>query len=200
MLEALRVARLWLPAGGLAEPGFAVLVEVARRRGVALEERGAGDPPFAAGDLRIETLWPPRGEAARGLRDNDRSLVLRVRVEGEETRVLLPGDIEAAAEAALLARGAPLAAELLKLPHHGSRTSSSAAFLERVGAQVAIASAPCLGRFAMPHTEVRRRAAAAGASLWWTGRDGAVLVSLSRPALARGLAPFVGSAERWRCQ
>jgi len=65
---------------------------------------------------------------------------------------------------------------------------------------VAIASAPCLGRFAMPHTEVRQRAAAAGASLYWTGRDGAVLVSLARPLLARGLAPFARSGERWRCQ
>jgi len=121
-------------------------------------------------------------------------------VEGEGTRVLLPGDIEGAAEGRLLAAGAPLAAELLKLPHHGSRTSSGEAFLARVEPWVAIASAPCLGRFAMPHTEVRRRAAAAGASLWWTGRDGAVLVALSRPALARGLAPFARHGERWRCQ
>jgi competence protein ComEC len=145
-------------------------------------------------------LWPPRGEAARGLRDNDRSLVLRVELEGEGTRVLLPGDIEAAAEAALVAAGAPLAADVLKLPHHGSRTSSGAVFLARVGAALAIASAPCLGRFAMPHTEVRRGAAAAGASLWWTGRDGAVVVSLSRPLVGRGLAPAGRPRERWRCQ
>jgi competence protein ComEC len=176
---------------------------VARRgpRATPWSSKGAAArSSFAAGDLRVEVLWPPRGDAARGLRDNDRSLVLRVEVEGEGTRVLLPGDIEAAAEARLLAAGAPLAAELLKLPHHGSRTSSGAAFLARVGPQLAIASAPCLGRFAMPHPSVRERAAAAGASLWWTGRDGAVLVALSRPALARGLAPFVGRAERWRCQ
>jgi len=65
---------------------------------------------------------------------------------------------------------------------------------------VAIASVPCLGRFAMPHPEVRGRAAAAGASFWWTGRDGAVVVGLARPVLVRGLAPFARRGERWRCQ
>jgi competence protein ComEC len=200
VLEAVPTARLWLPAGGAAEPGFAALLATARRRGVAVEERGAGDPPVAFGDLWVETPWPPRSDTARALRDNDRSLVLRVRAEGEQTRVLLTGDVEAAAEGALLADPSSLEAEVLKLAHHGSRTSSGRAFLERVGAQVAIASAPCLGRFAMPHTEVRRRAAAAGASLWWTGRDGAVVVSLTRLLVARGLAPAQRPRERWRCQ
>jgi competence protein ComEC len=88
---------------------------------------------------------------------------------------------------------------VLKLAHHGSRTSSGEAFLRAVAPEVAIASAPCLGRFAMPHAEVRRRVAAVGASLWWTGRDGAVLVALTRPRLAVGLAPVAPPRERWRC-
>ena len=122
--------------------------------------------------------------------------MLRVEVGG--SRVLLTGDAERAAEVALLARGS-LAAEVLKLGHHGSRTSSSAAFLEAVGAELAIASAPCLGRFVMPHPDVQRRVAAAGASLWWTGRDGAVIVGLARPRVALGLAPSRDRRQRWRC-
>jgi competence protein ComEC len=197
VLEGLPVERLWLPRGALAEPGFAELVAIARRRGIRIEERGAGDPPFAAGDLRIETLWPPQDALARGLADNDRSLVLRVTADA--SRVLLPGDAQAAAEAALLASGADLAAEVLKLPHHGSRTSSSAAFLQAVGAEVALASAPCLGRFGMPHREVVTRVAGARASLWWTGRDGAVFVGLARPRAVVALAPPRAPVERWRC-
>jgi competence protein ComEC len=197
VLSALPVGRLWLPRGGLAEADFAELVEIARRRRVRVEERGAGDPPFEAGDLRIAPLWPPPADAARGLGDNDRSLVLRVEVAG--TRVLLAGDVQAAAERALLARGTPLAADVLKLPHHGSRTSSSDAFLAAVGAEVALASAPCLGRFGMPHAEVVERVARARGSLWWTGRDGALLVALSRPLSAAGLAPVAARSERWRC-
>jgi competence protein ComEC len=106
--------------------------------------------------------------------------------------VLLPGDIEQAAEQALLARGAPLSAEILKLPHHGSRSSSSLAFLRAVGPRIAIASAPCRGRWAMPHDEVRDRLRSLGASLWWTGRDGAVRVGLG----ARLHAVGTGSARR----
>jgi len=197
VLEGLAVARLWLPRGALAEPDFGALVAIAYRRGVRVEERGAGDPPFEAGDLRIETLWPAEDALARGLGDNDRSLVLRV--TAGVSRVLLPGDAQAAAEAALLASGADLAAEVLKLPHHGSRTSSSVAFLEAVGPEVVLASAPCLGRFGMPHAEVVARAARARASLWWTGRDGALLVALRGPRAVVGLAPAPPPDQRWGC-
>jgi competence protein ComEC len=195
VLERIPTGRLWLPPGGRADPAFVPLLRAAARAHVAVEERAAGDPPFAAGDLRLETLWPPR--APLGLGDNDRSLVLRAEVDG--VRVLLPGDVEAAAETALGTDGAALRAEVLKLAHHGSRTSSTDAFLRAVAPEVAIASAPCLGRFGMPHAEVRRRVRAAGASLWWTGRDGAVFVALARPRLALGLAPLAAPRERWRC-
>jgi hypothetical protein len=51
----------------------------------------------------------------------------------------------------------------------------------------------------MPHADVRARVRAAGASLWWTGRDGAVVVGLARPIVVRGLAPPRPRGERWRC-
>lgn len=197
VLETVRVGALWLPHGGRADPGFASLVAAAARRGVPVEEHGTGDAMRRVGDLAIEPLWPPRGGAAvRGLGDNDRSLALRVEVAG--TRVLLTGDLEERAERALLARHA-LDAEVLKLGHHGSRTSSTAAFLAAVGPEIAVASAPCLGRFAMPHTEVRRRLETERASLWWTGRDGATFVGLERPRVAVGLARARVAGERWTC-
>ena len=115
---------------------------------------------------------------------NDRSLTLRVDVAGRS--VLLAGDVEAAAEAALLAGGAPLRADVLKLSHHGSRTSSTRAFLDGVGGAVAVASAPRWSRFGMPHREVVERAQRAGYSVWWTGRDGAVLIGLDPVLYARG--------------
>jgi competence protein ComEC len=178
VLEALPVAQLWIPAGARDEPGFAALLAVAARRGVAVRERGAGDAAWARNDLVVQPLWPPReGAVSTRDRSNDRSLVLHVALAG--VRVLLPGDLEAAGEGALLASGADLAAELLKLPHHGSRTSSSPEFLAAVGARWAVASAPRAGRFGMPHAEVLARLEADGVGLAWTGRDGAVLVGLA---------------------
>ncbi len=182
VLRAIPVDELWLPGGGLAEPAFAEAVAAAHERGVSVRERARGATPVWLGDLRVATLWPPArgGPSSR----NDRSLVLRVEVDG--LRLLLPGDLEADAEAALLQSPGALRAHVLKLAHHGSRTSSTPDFLAAVGPDVAVASAPRFGRFEMPHAEVRDRLRRAGSALWWTGRDGAVGVALGRRLWVRG--------------
>jgi competence protein ComEC len=172
-----------LPFGGASDRAFAALVAEAQGLGVRVEERGAGSPPDAIGDLFVAALWPPRAEVASRSR-NDRSLALRIDVGGHS--VLLAGDLESGAEAALVASGAPLRVDVLKLCHHGSRTSSSRAFLDAVGGAVAVASAPRWSRFGMPHAEVVSRAQQAGYAFWWTGRDGAVLVGLEPILYVRG--------------
>ena len=174
VLRSLEVGEVWLPLGSGGDPAFAALADAARRERVPVFERGAGSRPWVRGGLVATPLWPRRD--AGGVSRNDRSLVVRVAVAGR--RVLLPGDLEAEGEQALLASRADLRADVLKLPHHGSRSSSTRAFLAAVGASVAISSAPCEGRFRMPHPEVVRRTHAHGASLWWTGRDGAVRIGL----------------------
>jgi competence protein ComEC len=170
LLDALPVGALWLPLGGARDPGFAELRAAAARARVPVREIGADHPEQALGDLRVTPLWP--APEARGSR-NERSLALRVEVGAR--RLLLLGDL-GAAEARLLAAGAPLRADVLVLPHHGSRGSSSEALLAAVAPEVAIVSAPCRGR--LPHPDALARARGAGASLWWTGRDGALLVGL----------------------
>jgi competence protein ComEC len=182
VLRALPVARLWLPHGAIDDPAFAATIAAAQAAGAQVEEQGAAGAPLEVGDLRVEPLWPPPGDDAASR--NDRSLTLRVRVGGRS--VLLPGDLEDAAERRLLASGVALHADVLKLAHHGSRTSSSAAWLAAVGGSVAVASAPRFGRFGMPHPEVVARAVDAGYALWWTGRDGAVLVGLDPTLPVRG--------------
>jgi competence protein ComEC len=109
-----------------------------------------------------------------------------VRVDVAGRALLFPGDIEAGAEAQLVASNAALAADVLKLPHHGSRTSSSARFLDAVAGAVAVVSAPRFSRFGMPHREVVARVSADGYAVWWTGRDGAVLIGLDPRLWVRG--------------
>jgi competence protein ComEC len=184
VLRALPVGEIWVPHGTRASEALAGVLGAARERGTPVRERGAGSPAVAFGSLRVVPLWPP--PVAAPTAPNDRSLVVRIDVAGR--RALLPGDLETSAEAALLASGADLRADVLKLAHHGSRTSSSGAFLDAVGACVAVASAPCGGRFGMPHTRVLARARERGLSIWWTGRDGAVMVGLAEPLTAFGFA------------
>ncbi len=182
VLRAFPTARVWLPHGGVGDRAFADVVAAARAAGVVVEEQGAGGTALLVGDLRVAPLWPPPGE--RDASRNDRSLTLHVEIAGRS--VLLPGDLEAAAEAQVLAAGVPLQADVLKLGHHGSRTSSTAAWLSAVDGVVAIASAPRTGRFGMPHSTVVERTRAGGYALWWTGRDGAVLIGLEPVVHVRG--------------
>ncbi len=181
VVEALPVGEVWLPRGSEDDPAFAELRAAAAQRGVPVLERGTGDPERAIGDLGVRSLWPDGQPRWRG---NDASLVLHVTVAA--TGVLLPGDLGARAEAALAATAGDLRADLLLLPHHGSRTSGSDTLLAATAAQVAVASAPCHGRFGMPHPEVVARARRRGLSVWWTGRDGAVWAALGEPLWMRG--------------
>ena len=186
VLSSLPVGALWLSQGSAGDPGFVEAVAAAREAGVPVREISAADPAQRLGDLRVEPVWPaPGAEGAR----NERSL--GVRVEAGRHSVLLLGDL-GTSEPALLAReGSRLRSDVLVLPHHGSRRSSSAALLAQVSPEIAIVSAPCRGR--LPHPSSLARARAARASLWWTGRDGAVIVALGDSLAA---LPFA----EWRPQ
>ena len=102
---------------------------------------------------------------------NDASLVLRI-VHGA-TRVLLTGDVESTAEATLVRRGA-LDATIVKVPHHGSRTSSTRGLVAATRPGVAVAMLGAKNRFGFPAREVRERYRDAGALWLQSDRDGAV--------------------------
>jgi competence protein ComEC len=70
-----------------------------------------------------------------------------------------------------------LRADVLKVGHHGSRTSSSPAFVAAVGPSEAVISAGCRNRFGHPHPSTLATLSAAGARIWRTDRDGAVVVT-----------------------
>lgn len=105
--------------------------------------------------VRFELLHPAAGDYAGGLKPNALSCVLRVATPG--AAVLLAGDIEARQEAALVAAGAPLRADLLLVPHHGSKTSSTGPFLAAVQPTLAVVQAGYRNRFGHPAPEVVQR-------------------------------------------
>jgi len=195
VLRSIPVGELWLPYGALREAGFRSSLELAQLYGVRVRECGAGSATREFGGMRVTPLWPPADTPPGS--NNNASLVVRVDVAGR--RLLFPGDIEASAEAALVTSGADLRADVLALPHHGSRTSSSAPFLAAVAAEVALVSAPCGGRYEMPHPEVVARVRAHGLPLWWTGRDGALLVGLTSPLHVAGF-PDPAEPLPFRCR
>ncbi|HWA39072.1 MAG TPA: ComEC/Rec2 family competence protein, partial [Burkholderiales bacterium] len=134
--------------------------------------------PCIAGDawawdgVRFEVLHPAHAAGRR----NDRSCVLRVDAQGAS--MLLTGDIERAGEAELVAAGRDLRSDALLVPHHGSRSSSTPAFIAAVAPRWAIAAAGYRSRFGHPHPEVLARYRDAGVEVRRTDLDGAVHVRL----------------------
>ena len=128
-------------------------------RGVPHHDCVAGQA-WAWDGVHFEMLHPLPGAAALAPKPNAVSCVLRV--QGRSSSLLLAGDIEAAQEAALLARGAALQSEVLIVPHHGSRTSSTAPFLDAVAPRVAVVQAAYRSRFGHPAPDVLARYAARG--------------------------------------
>jgi competence protein ComEC len=120
----------------------------------------------------VAVLHPPAGWPPGSL--NDSSLTLRVARGG--VGVLLTGDVEERAESALLREPGGVASAVLKVPHHGSRTSSTQAFLAAVAPRVAVMSVGADNRYRLPAPEVEARYRAAGVCVLRTDRCGAITV------------------------
>ncbi|HEX8500871.1 MAG TPA: ComEC/Rec2 family competence protein [Pyrinomonadaceae bacterium] len=146
----------------------------AREAGVPLHLVGRGDR-LRFGGVTIEVLWPPPDADPRAPSGNDDSVVLRIRY-GRRT-FLLTGDVEARAEHALVAAGDALACDALKVAHHGSRTSSTDAFVAATRPALAVVSVGRDSPYGHPHAEVVRRWRDAGARVLTTGERGTVTVS-----------------------
>jgi len=140
--------------------------------------RCAADERWEWDGVRFELLHPSKATTAA--RRNNLSCVLRV-VAGSQA-VLLTGDIERAAEAEMVGERRALRSEVLLVPHHGSRTSSTAEFIAAVAPSWAIVPVGYRSRFGHPNAEVLERYRSAGVRLLRTDMDGAVAVSIG-PAL-----------------
>ncbi len=133
--------------------------------------------------VRFEVLHPQAEDYGKARRSNALSCVLRIG-NGTQT-VLLAGDIEKAQEARLLADGAALRADWLLVPHHGSKTSSTAAFLDAVAPQTALVQAGYRNRFGHPAPEVVARYAQRDVQLLSSAQCGAARWHSEQPRTTR---------------
>jgi competence protein ComEC len=182
VLAAVSVGELWDTGQSSAEAHMehtssaaARVVSDAETRGVRIRDPAqlCGRPRTFAGAV-IEVLWPcPRYDPDYD--PNDNSLVLRIAYGAHS--FLFTGDIEAHAEAALTAGAVPLRADVLKVPHHGSRTSSSEALLHAVSPALAVISAGAVNRFGHPHVDVTDRLQSAVPHVIDIGRSGGTVVT-----------------------
>lgn len=183
------IDEVWASPELAATPCVHELLELSRAR---FRDLARGDR-VTLGRLGFDVLGPPREGTAK---DNDRSLVLAVEAAGR--RLLLTGDIERRAELELLSSDPRrLRCDLLKVPHHGSATSSSERFLAAAGARLAIVSCGVGNRFGHPAPAVVERLARVGVRTLRTDQVGGVIVrwrrdgpfAISLPGTPRAVLP-----------
>src|SRR5262249_28237696 len=145
------------------------LYAVAAENRVALHKYAAGDS-FAWGGSQVRVLSPPPGWQPRPKRENDDSLVLLI--THSETSALMAGDLVKRLEKLVVAESPH--ADLLKVAHHGSATSTIPEFLAAVQPKVAVISAGYHNSFGHPRPEVLERLQGANVSTYRTDMLGIV--------------------------
>src|SRR5215212_2952847 len=156
------------PAG---DPEFAKFSQTLAQTNTHAETIEAGDVIYF-GDVAVSVLWPlASGESST----NNDSIVLRIQY-GERS-ILLTGDIEQSTERALIAAQQQLHADVIKVPHHGSRTSSTEGFVLATKPQLAVISVGRHSRFGHPHKDVVERWESNGATVLTTGNSGTITIT-----------------------
>jgi len=187
----LRPQEVWYGAEPTS-PIYAATLDEYVARGARLRPFSVGSTTIDSGTNRMEVHVSAIGDA------NEDSLVLRICVptgarDAPEICVLLAGDIEREREAQFAEASTPLRATYLKLPHHGSGTSSSAAFLDAVRPQVAVTHLGANNRFGFPSATVTDRLEDRGVRVGRTDQGCAPVFGVTR-----GQWWYEERCARWR--
>ncbi|MBA3672283.1 MAG: ComEC family DNA internalization-related competence protein, partial [Gemmatimonadaceae bacterium] len=189
VLRALRPSRLLDPGYAGSTPSYHDALDAAHERQMPWQRVRPGDSLVV--DEVVLTALAPDSAWASGLQDaNLASTVLIVNAGG--VRVLLTGDAEGPEEEWLLTHAATLGADVLKVGHHGSRTSTTPAFLAAVHPRLALVSVGAHNAYGHPDAEVMDALRSAGATVLRTDQSGTIVLRL-----ANGLIDVETRDARW---
>ena len=184
VLRDIRTRLVILRAGPPAPdtPEALDLLKLAETKKIALRTTQAGERLPLSTKTESLVLNPPREGDLSAFSENDLSVVLKLDYGGAS--VLLSGDIEAKVERRILREGVPVQSEVVKVPHHGSNSSSLEEFLGGVRPKVAVVSCGRENIYRHPSRNVLDRYEELGVRLFRTDRDGAIVVRVLPNRLA----------------
>jgi competence protein ComEC len=197
ILRNFRVRQFW--DNGVREPSawYSALRQTAIDRRIYRDLSANGLEVRTVDGVRLELLHPsaafrPPSERRVGEErgENNRSLVLKLTYGA--VSVLFTGDVEQEAEHFMIASGRDLTATVLKVPHHGSRTSSTEAFVRSVNPRAAVFSVQHDSRFGHPHPAVVERYVALGIHVLRTDEHGAITIRTDGQAVR--VEPYIGDS------
>ena len=174
VVEALHPAQWWEPAFVTGSEGYRQALETVRREAVPWHRVRPHDVLSIDG-VRFEVVAPDSSWTAAQSDANETSVVLRVSFG--KIAFLLTGDAEASEEEWMVSHANMLHAQVLKVGHHGSRTSSSAAFLDAVQPMLGLVSVGADNSYGHPSPETVQAFAERGIPLLRTDREGSIVVS-----------------------
>jgi len=154
---------------------YKAMEDALHKQGTKLIPAHAGRRLELGNNISMDVLWPP-SEMATSLVKNQNNVSVVTKLTYGEKSMLFTGDIEEIAEATLLKTGTDLHADLLKVGHHGSRTSSTEAFLKRVAPSLAVISSGNGNSYGHPHADVVKRYDQLGIEVRRTDLEGDVEV------------------------
>jgi competence protein ComEC len=184
VMRSFKPRELWVASDPDSEAYRALLAE-AKELGVVVRHYRAGDA-FEWGGERVKVLSPAVSYVNAWEPKNDDSLVMRL--EYGRASVLLEGDAEAASERVMVAGGLVAPVTLLKVGHHGSRTSTTQEFFDAAAPKDAVVSVGKGNTFGHPRGEVIERIAEGRARLYRTDEFGLTTFLLGRDGRIREMA------------
>jgi competence protein ComEC len=174
-----RAEELWDSGLESTSPFFQEFMDTVRDKGINRISMFRGMDPRIINDVIIHPLHPQtesfqNRSPSMQPKANNQSLVLKLSYGSQS--FLFTGDIEKEAEAELTSSGVDLQSQVIKVPHHGSLTSSTGPFLEKVRPRIALISAAGRGLFKLPNPRVVERYRDLGCQIYRTDQHGAITI------------------------
>lgn len=180
-LTTIRAGYLILPAWAERPDAWRELAEAAKTAGVKVMTAGKGDE-LPCGKVSFSVLWPEKNATGKDV--NEEAMVMELSFG--DFQMLFTGDIGADTEKKLLAAGGLEDVDCLKVGHHGSRYSTTEAFLEKIKPEVAIISCSLTNTYGHPSPETVERLKEAGSQVEYTMKNGAITVETDGKKLKIG--------------
>ncbi len=160
-------------------------LSIIKNEQIPWQQAKAGDSISFSDGVKFDILFPISDLSGREV-DDLNSTSVTVKLSYGQTRALFTGDITAENESEIIRNNGDISAQLLKVPHHGSRTSSTPEFIKAVNPQWAVISAGLNNSFGHPHAETLLRYKVLGVEILRTDQDGTI--------------KFVSDGQVWRRQ
>lgn len=178
LIKRFNVKEIWWTGAESSTPVFTTLKKELLAKKIPYRILFSQKDFLIENNILFDTLYPIENISFLPEHGNNESLVFKLSLYGKS--ILFTGDLEDLGEKELLASGENLQADILKVAHHGSKTSSSEDFIDAVHPKIAIAQAALENPFGHPHKEVVERFLQNTIEFLQTGKTGTLSFCISK--------------------